>query len=53
MECNVTYYHNKWDGLMVKVFAPFQGSRDQTSWVVLCMVNNDMLTEYSLIEFLK
>jgi hypothetical protein len=22
MECNVTYYHNKWGGLMVRVFAP-------------------------------
>jgi hypothetical protein len=21
MECNVTYYHNKWGGLVVKVFA--------------------------------
>jgi hypothetical protein len=21
MECNVTYYHNKWGGLMVRVFA--------------------------------
>jgi hypothetical protein len=21
IECNVTYYHNKWGGLMVKVFA--------------------------------
>ncbi len=26
----------------------FQRSRDQTSWVVLCVVNNDMLTKYSL-----
>jgi len=21
MECNLTYYHNKWGGLMVRVFA--------------------------------
>jgi len=50
---NVTYDHNKWGGLMVKMFASFQRSKDQTSWVVLCVVNNGMLTEYSLIEFLS
>ncbi len=22
MECNVTYYCNKWDGLIVRMFAP-------------------------------
>jgi hypothetical protein len=27
--------------------------KNQTSWVVLCVVNNGMLTEYSLIEFLE
>jgi hypothetical protein len=37
---------------MVRMFAPIQRSRDQTSWVVLCVVNNGMLTEYSPIEFL-
>jgi hypothetical protein len=30
-----------------------QRSRDQTSWVVLCAVNNGMLTEYSPIKFLE
>jgi hypothetical protein len=32
---------------------PFQRSKDQTSWVVLCVVNNGKLIEYSPIEFLK
>jgi hypothetical protein len=42
---------------MLKVFASIpkvksQRSKDQTSWVVLCVVNNGMLTEYFHVEFL-
>jgi hypothetical protein len=37
---------------MVNVFAPIPKVKDQTSWVVLCVVNNGMLTKYSPIEFL-
>jgi hypothetical protein len=37
---------------MVKVFVSIPKVRDQTSWVILCVVNNGMLTEYSPIEFL-
>ncbi len=50
MECNVTYYQNKLGDLMVKVFTSIP--KDQTSWVVLCVVNNGMLIEYFPIEFL-
>jgi len=53
MECNVTYYHNEWGGLMVRVFASISKVKDQTSWVVLCVVNNGMLTKDSPIEFLE
>jgi hypothetical protein len=38
---------------MVGVFASIPRSRDQTSWVVLCVVNNGTLIEYSSIEFLE
>jgi hypothetical protein len=38
---------------MVKVLFPIQRSRDQTSWVVLCVVNNGMLTEYFPNKFPK
>jgi hypothetical protein len=38
---------------MVRNMFPFQRSRDKTSWVVLCVVNNGMLTEYSRIELLE
>ncbi len=30
-----------------------KGQKDQTTWVVLCVVNNGMLIEYSIIEFLS
>ncbi len=50
--CNVTYYHDKWGGLMVRVFASNSKVKDQTSWVVLCVINNGMLIEYSPMEFL-
>jgi hypothetical protein len=42
-----------WGGLMVKVFASIPKVKAQTSWVVLCVVNNGMLTKYSLIEILE
>jgi hypothetical protein len=31
----------------------FQKTRDKTSWVVLCVINNGKLIEYSPIEFLE
>jgi hypothetical protein len=50
MECNKLSQQVEWlDG---KGVCP-QMSRDQTSWVMLCVVNNEMLTKYSIFEFLE
>jgi hypothetical protein len=38
---------------MVRVFASIPKVKDQTSLMVLCVINNGMLIDYSSIEFLK
>ncbi len=54
MQCNILSQQARWlDGKGVCLHSKGQKSRDQTSWVVLCVVNNGMLTEYSPIEFLE
>jgi hypothetical protein len=37
---------------MVRVFISIPKVKDQTSWVMLCVVNNVFLIEYSSIKFL-
>jgi hypothetical protein len=49
MECNLTYYNNKWGGLMVRMFASILEVKGSNLTSGVCMINNGKLTEYSLM----
>ncbi len=49
IECNVTYCHNKWGGLMVRVFASILKVKGSNFKNGVCMVNNGKVTKYFLI----
>jgi hypothetical protein len=40
-------YHNKWGGLMLRVFASILKGQRIKPYEWCCVVNNGMLTEYS------
>jgi hypothetical protein len=49
IECNVTYYHNKLGGLMVRVCASILKVKGSNLTNGVCMVNNDKLIGYSYL----
>jgi hypothetical protein len=53
IKCNVTYYHNKWVGLMVGVFVSILKVKGSNFTSGVCVVNNGKLIKYSHVYFLK
>jgi hypothetical protein len=49
MECNVTHYHNKCGGLMVRVFTSILKVKISNFTNGVFVVNSGKLTEYSSI----
>jgi hypothetical protein len=46
MECNVTHYHNKCDGLMVRVFSSILKVKGSNLTNCVFVVNSGKLIEY-------
>jgi hypothetical protein len=49
MKCNLTYYHNKWGGLMVRVFASILKVKGSNLMIGVICGNIGNLTEHSPI----